>query len=445
MQRRRAGISAVFCCGERGVCGCPGCSGGAADVGRGLCGIIAGMKILLISRCPPYPLHLGDRLIVYHLAEELEARRHHLDLLAFYDRPSDPAETSHYDYRFEHVELLPEPRRSPVDYLKRLAMPGPRWPRRAEQAWSPAMWRAIQARLDAERYDVVHLFGGVQVYEFYHALRGLPAIITPYESYSLYLRRVVEVERRGTARRTPTVIQRQLQLQLARRFEAWMFNPYRRVVVVSDRDRDELLHLNPALPVEVIPNGVDVYHFRRARVNRKARALLFVGNYEYPPNVDAALRLAREILPQVQKQVPDVKLWLVGNAPPPELQALANETIKVTGRVPDVRPYLARAAAFVCPLRYGAGIKNKLLEALAVGCPVAATPLSVDGIAVRDGHSALIADGDALIAASVRLLTDRALQQQLADSGRALIETRYSWSRAAEMYEDLYGTVCRDL
>ncbi len=417
------------------------------------------MKILLISRCPPYPLHLGDRLIVYHLAEELEARRHHLDLLAFYDRPSDPAETAQYDYRFEHVELLPEPRRSPVEYLKRLALPGSRWPHRAEQAWSPAMWRAIQARLEAERYDVVHLFGGVQVYEFYHALRGLPAIITPYESYSLYLRRVVEALTPPQGEGKPDGMQvvrperarfrvraaAQFRLYLARQFETWMFNPYRRVVVVSDRDRDELLRLNPALPVEVIPNGVDVYHFRRARVNRKARALLFVGNYEYPPNVDAALRLAREILPQVQKQVPDVKLWLVGNAPPPEVQALANETIKVTGRVPDVRPYLARAAAFVCPLRYGAGIKNKLLEALAVGCPVVATPLSVDGIAVRDGHSALIADGDGLANAAARLLTEPDLQRRLADNGRAVIEDRYSWSRTAEMYEELYGTVCRDV
>jgi len=420
-----------------------------------LYGIMAGMKILLISRCPPYPLHLGDRLIVYHLAEELEARRHRLDLLAFYDRPTDPAETAYYDYRFQHFELIPEPRRSQFGYFKRLLLPAARWPRRAEDSWSPAMWQAIQRRLDAERYDVIHLFGGVQVYEFNHALRGQRAIITPYESYSLYLRRALDAltlnpspSGRGTSDfSSPSGKERwgvkaatTAQLHIARRFESWMFNPYQRVVVVSDRDRDELLRLNPALPIEVIPNGVDTYYFRRARANRKARALLFVGNYEYPPNVDAALRLAREILPQVQKRVPDVKLWLVGNAPPPAVQALASEAVRVTGRVPDVRPYLARAAAFVCPLRYGAGIKNKVLEALAIGCPVAATPLSVDGIAVQDGHSALIADGDALITAIVRLLTEPDLQRRLADSGRALIEQQYSWSRVAEMYEDVYGT-----
>ncbi|MBI5668369.1 MAG: glycosyltransferase [Chloroflexi bacterium] len=403
------------------------------------------MKILFISRCPPYPLHLGDRLILYHLAEELEARRHRLDLLAFYDRPTDLVEQRHYDHRFQHVELIPEPRRSLWSYVQRTLLPGRRFPRRAEQSWSPAMWQAIQARLDAEHYDVVHLFGGVQVYEYAHALRGLPALITPYESYSLYLRRLVDMERRGTARRTLTKIVLQLQLHLARRFETFMFALYRRVVVVSERDRDELLDLNPALPVEVIPNGVDTVYFRRARAGRRARALLFVGNYEYAPNVDAALRLAREILPQVQKRIPDVKLWLVGNAPPPELLALAGESVKVTGRVPDVRPYLARATAFVCPLRLGAGIKNKLLEALAVGCPVVATPLSVDGIAVRDGDSALVADGDALVDAIVRLVDDAELVRRLADNGRALIESQYSWNHVAEMYEDVYAAVSRNV
>lgn len=397
-------------------------------------------RLLLISRCPPYPLHLGDRLIVYHLAEELEARRWEIDLLAFTSRPEDPDERRFYEHRFEQVTLIPEPRRGYGSYLERALFPGARWPRQARQSWSPAMWQAIEARLQTGAYDAAHLFGGVQVYEFFHALRGLPAIITPYESYSLYLRRQVEQSRSFS----PAWAANTARWRLARAFESWMFSPYRRVVVVSERDRDELLALNPALPVTVIPNGVDLYHFRRARAGRKARALLFVGNYEYAPNLDAARFLVTDILPQVQRRIPDVKLWLVGNAPPPELRALSSDTIKVTGRVPDVRPYLARAAAFVCPLRLGAGIKNKVLEALAVGCPVVATPLSLDGIAARDGDHVLTAEGASFADAIVRLMLDLDLQRRLADGGRALVERHYSWSHVAELYEELYGTV-RDL
>lgn len=465
------------------------------------------MRILLISRCPPWPLYLGDRLIVYHLAEELEARGHTLDLLAFTQRPEDPAEQSLYDHRFASVQLFPEPHRGQISYLRRLLLPWTRWPRAAHQSWSPPMWTAIQSALARTPYDAIHLFGGIQVYEFAGALAGRPAIITPYESYALYLRRALDHARlspppyevgRGpgggdtlqTPKRghpslaqpshgqvtptdsspvlklppslrmilaswrfksprigeEPTPEKRRgpgggdLQLLAARRYESFMFTPYARTVVVSDRDRDELLSLNPALPVEVIPNGVDTRGFR-PRPTARIPALLFVGNYDYPPNVDAARYLAQDIFPVVRERLPQARLWLVGNAPPPELRALASESIRVTGRVPDVRPYLARAGAFVSPLRLGAGIKNKVLEALAMGCPVIATPLSLDGIAARDGHEVLVAEGPALAEAALRLLQDVGLSRQLSLNGRRLIESRYSWDHVAERYLALYAAL----
>jgi polysaccharide biosynthesis protein PslH len=426
-------------------------------------------RILLISRCPPYPLHLGDRLIVYHLARELSQRGYAIDLLAFANRPEDWDEIPQYQQYFHRVTLFHEPRRSQLDYLKRALLPGTRWPRKAEGSWSPEMWRAIESQLAAYHYDVVHLFGGIQVYEFRHTLHDTPAIIVPYESYSLYLRRLVEsppdagsirlpyfgsrlkaasqifAPRLACFSRLPRNFSRRsfslwqlLQLHLARHFERWMFAPYRRVVVVSQRDKAELLMLNPELKIEVIPNGIDLSYFQPQNSQREPATLLFVGNYEYAPNVDAALRLAREILPQVRTQIPAAKLWLVGHAPPPEVQALASDTIIVTGSVPDVRPYLAQATAFVSPLRLGAGIKNKVLETLAMGCPVVATPLSVDGIDVQHERDVLTADDDALVSTIVRLLQDQDLQHRLSENGPNLIAERYSWARVATMYEELY-------
>ncbi|MCA0456692.1 MAG: glycosyltransferase family 4 protein [Chloroflexi bacterium] len=389
------------------------------------------MRILLISRCPPWPLYLGDRLIVYHLAEELEARKHTIDLLAFTNRVEDLAERDEYDHLFEHVELLPEPPRSQTSYLRRLLLPGTRFPNRADDSWSPEMWRLIESRLASQHYDAIHLFGGIHVYEFFHALGGQRAVITPYESYSLYLRREIE-----TTKPSP-FSSVHLRHQIARRFESFMFAPYADTVVVSDRDRDELRSINPALRLTVIPNGVDTYQFRPRPVAR-IPALLFVGNYEYAPNVDAALRLATEIFPAVKAAIPQTRLWLVGNAPPPELTRLANDHIRVTGRVPDVRPYLARASAFVSPLRLGAGIKNKVLEALAMGCPVVGTSVSLDGIAVTHGQDALQADGQPMVDAIIRLLQDKTLRDQLSRNGRELIEKHYSWDSVGERYEALY-------
>jgi glycosyltransferase involved in cell wall biosynthesis len=351
------------------------------------------MRILMVSRCPPYPLRLGDRLIIYHLARELSRRGHSIDLLAFAERPEDFHEQEGYAAFFHEVRLLATPRRSWFDYMKRLLLPDARFPRRAEDAWAPQMWRAIQDQLARNRYDLIHLFGGIQVYEFRHALGDLPAIIVPYESYSLYLRRMVEA---SSSEPLPGAVGRgwrwgnlgnRLMWVTARRFESWMFTPYQRTVVVSQRDRQELLEINPHLEIDVIPNGIDLDYFQLQNVEREPTTLLFTGNFEYAPNVDAALRLARDILPQIHEHLPSVKLWLVGHAPPPELQSLqsggsgleptVSPTVLVTGRVPDVRPYLARATAFICPPRLGAGIKNKVLEPWR-WAPVVAT-LSVDG------------------------------------------------------------------
>jgi len=391
-------------------------------------------RLLLISRCPPYPLHLGDRLIVYHLAEELEHLGWEIDLIALTNRPQDADEVGAYDHLFRRVTLFPEARRSPTSYLRRLLLPEARWPGTAAQSWQPEMWRSIEAHVRETDYDALHLFGGIHVYELGGALGKRRAIITPYESYTLYLTRALAAAL-GAARLTTAA-----QRALAARYESFMFAPYAATVVVSEPDAHTLRDLHPALPVRVIPNGVDTVQFRPRPVAR-IPALLFVGNYEYAPNVDAALRLATEIFPAVQAEVPEARLWLVGNAPPPVLNVLASDCVRVTGRVPDVRPYLARAGAFVSPLRLGAGIKNKVLEALAMGCPVAATPLSVDGIAVRDGESALIAPTEGLAAACVRLLRDAALRTRLGAAGRAVVETQYSWAGVAGQYAALYREV----
>jgi glycosyltransferase involved in cell wall biosynthesis len=397
------------------------------------------MHILLISRCPPLPLTLGDRLIVHHLSRGLAARGHTLRLLAF-DDGSAPPDPDSYRHLYAGVELLPEAARPPASVARRLLLPAARYPLDAESAWSPGMWRAIRRALLAGAPDVVHVFGGISVYEYAHALEPFPALITPYESHTLYLDRAIDA---GGG-----IVTRARRLA-AERFESWMFNHYRRVVVLTDADRDALHTLNPTLPLTVIPNGVDLTAFTPdPAIAREPGTIVFTGNFAYPPNVDAALFLIRQVLPRVQAIVPGARLLLVGANPPDDLTDYAADDLIVTGSVPDLRPYLARAAVFACPLRIGAGIKNKVLEALAMGCPVVGTPISFDGIPARDGVSALFADAHAerFSAAVLHLLRDPALAGRIGANGRRLVESGavWTWDRVAAAYEALYLDILQE-
>lgn len=395
------------------------------------------MRILLISRCPPYPLHLGDRLIIYHLARHLSQRGHQIDLLALDDSAAGMEAIAHrhrYADFFHDIQIFPDPRRSLLQLVRRAILPSERFPRSADSAWSPDLWNAAR-HAASQPYDLVHVFGGISVYEIAGALAHLPRLITPYESYSLLLRREREV--------TDDKLTARIRLAVARRYESFMFAPYERVVVVSEADAAELRALNPDYRVEVIPNGVDLAYFYPISTSRIPGRLLFVGNFSYPPNVDAALWMAREVLPLIRAARPDAILRLVGSNPPPELTALASPYIQLTGRVEDVRPEYAAADVFLCGLRVGAGIKNKVLEAMAMGCAVVATPISADGIAITPDHHALIAPPApaAFAAAALRALADPNLRDRLGANGHHLIKMQYSWDRAAQQYEALYQQI----
>jgi sugar transferase (PEP-CTERM/EpsH1 system associated) len=200
-------------------------------------------------------------------------------------------------------------------------------------------------------------------------------------------------------------------------------------LVVSPLERDLLREENPSLPISVIENGVDSRH-NQPLEGETGNALLLVGVMGYPPNADAALYFCKSILPLVQREVPDVRLLIVGHAPPPAVRRLAEQgNVTVTGSVPDVLPYYRQARVSVVPLRGGGGTRLKILESMALGRPVVSTSIGCEGLAAEDGVHLLVADEPAQFARWViRLLRERAPRQQLAGNARRLVEERYEWS-----------------
>jgi glycosyltransferase involved in cell wall biosynthesis len=200
-------------------------------------------------------------------------------------------------------------------------------------------------------------------------------------------------------------------------------------ILTSDREEAILRQYAPQAPTLVVPNGVDVDYFRPSQATPDPDSIVFVGVMHYRPNVDAMLYFIREVMPHLLRQRPQLTLTVIGAKPPEELRRLAGPNVVVTDRVPDTRPYVERAGAFVVPLRMGSGTRLKVLEGLAMGRPVISTSLGCEGIDAVDGQHLLVADQPAEFAHSVlRVLDDPALAARLGRQGRALVEERYSWA-----------------
>ena len=217
-----------------------------------------------------------------------------------------------------------------------------------------------------------------------------------------------------------------------------------RVVAVSDVDADALRKLAPGLEVAVIPNGVDLEFNRPGAVppagGMSANALVFTGKMDYRPNVDAVVWFTDAVLPAIQAQIPDAHFYIVGQQPHERVQALAERpAITVTGRVPDVRPYIAGAGVYIVPLRIGGGTRLKVLEAMAMGQALVSTHLGCDGFDFEDDRQVCFADDPADFAESViGLLRDRAQAADLGRRARAYVEAHFSWEAIVPRLEALY-------
>ena len=211
--------------------------------------------------------------------------------------------------------------------------------------------------------------------------------------------------------------------------------------VTSEREAAEVASFNSGRPLSVVPNGVDLEHFAPQPAPSR-HGIVFTGLMRYRPNVDAVTYFVREVLPLVHETRPDLTLTIVGWGVTDEIRPLLGPRVIATDRVPDVRPYLARAAVVVAPIRSGSGTRLKVLEALAMARPLVATTQACEGLGLLDGRDLLMADDPKRFAECVlRVLRNPNYGEQLGEAGRGTVTSRYGWGHSVEVLEELHERV----
>jgi glycosyltransferase involved in cell wall biosynthesis len=283
------------------------------------------------------------------------------------------------------------------------------------------------------RHDIVMSVGGSVLLNLPRDRRGIPIVTDSIDSASLTFAREWKHAR---LQERPQLLRR---MWLYRQLSLWVASNVDANIFASELDASIATRRFPELRIEGIPNGVDADFYRPGLGAREPKSIVFEGNMMFGPNVDAARVLCESIVPRIVGRHPDLRVYIVGRDPPSEVRALASDNIVVTGTVPDVREYLWRASVFVCPMRLGAGIKNKVLQAWAVGIPVVATSQALGGLDARDGENVFVRDAPTLFADTVaELLTDPMRGRVIADGGRKTAVERYSWGAQARRFELLF-------
>jgi glycosyltransferase involved in cell wall biosynthesis len=207
-------------------------------------------------------------------------------------------------------------------------------------------------------------------------------------------------------------------------------------LVVTDSEREQIQLDVPQANVLVVPMVHDIEPVVPPSEGRSG--ILFVGGFQHPPNTDAAVSLVKEVMPAVWRELGDVRVTIVGSHPPPDVQALASPRVDVTGWVEDLQPLLDGARLMVAPLRYGAGMKGKITQALSVGLPVVTTPIGAEGLENEDEDCMLIAEDPQELAAHViQAYRDDELWRRLSHAGQELIVERCS----TEVVSERLGTL----
>lgn len=382
------------------------------------------MRILFLTPRLPYPPNRGDRLRAFHFIEHL-SQEHELTLVSFIADESEREYLASLEAYCQDVHVIQMSLR-----LSATTAGFNVWRREPLQVLyyrSKAMHRLVDELTATTSFDAAYV----------HLFRMAPFMVDHPELYRIVdLTDVIsqEIDLSLPYRGFLSRLVYQMEKPRIARYERWVARTFEEAWLISRADQQLLVPHCPGANIQVVSNGVDLDQFHPTGQTPQPNSLIFVGHLRVFHNIDAATYLVQDILPLVQQQVPDCTLQLVGADPDPIVVQFGRDpAVAVTGYVPDLNEHLNRCTVFVAPLRFAAGIQNKVLEAMASGRPVVTTSLINQGLGAWPDHDILIADdAKAMAEQIVSLLRDEGLRERIGRRGRQFVERNFTWNHVME-------------
>lgn len=389
----------------------------------------------MITPYLPYPLVSGGQIRTYNLLKNLAAK-HQITLASFIRDPQEQQYVKKLESYCKKVIVFQRRKAwSPVNVLLSALTP---FPFLVCIYFNLSIRKKLQEELKSEKYDLIHA-------ETFYVMPNIPKTDVPIFlveqviEYLVYQRFVESLP--GWAFFIKPLLR--VDVEKIKWWEGYYWKKAKRLAAMSEEDKNFIRNFNQSLKVDVVANGVDIEHFSKTKRQKPQQpTVLFVGNFKWLPNRDAAKYLIREIWPKIKSEIIDARLWIVGRNPPEDIQNLKTQDVHIDPTVEDIREAYGKSSVLLAPIRNGRGTKYKILEAMATKTPIVGTRLAVEGINVKDKKEALVAaNADDLARATVQVLKDPKVGEALASAAYQLVAGDYNWKKISSKLDTVYQEV----
>ena len=390
------------------------------------------MRILMFTPYVPYPPNSGGRTRTFNLIKNL-SQKHEITSFSFLRADHDEPYLSELKKYCHKIEIFR--RKKSFQSLTKILRTGfSPFPYLVNMYRDPSVTQAIARELKENKYDLIHV-------ETYYIMPNLPETTVPILLAEQTIEYLVYQHYAESTSLFPLKPLFYIDAAKHKYWEKYYWRKAKKVVAMSADDRAKMLDLIANLDVDVVPNGVDMAFFSQKVTSppKRGTRVLFVGNFNWLQNREAALILAQKIWPKLRLLLPGISLWIVGQEPTKEIRNLAGADIVVSSDIDDIRVAYQGSDLLLAPIYGGGGTRYKILEAMASGVPVVTTPIGIEGIGAKDKEHVFIGnDVNDLVNLSLKIITNKAQEQKITSRAREFVKKNYDWSIISTNLDEIY-------